>query len=152
MCVQLLHSTKRWSWISSGSAGSSQQLRHVQLCVHWRRCVWALLDCTACVCCVCGGMRVLIQHVPTACQGRLVPSMSGGRAPETLIGKCLSSSLSIVCLCRKWQHDKVETVGCGKREVTGFHWDPLTHETKQWGHVVFPTCQKDELWTLLGMF
>lgn len=55
MCVQLLHSTKRGSWISLASAGSSQQLRHIQLCVHWRRCVWALLDCTACVCCVCGG-------------------------------------------------------------------------------------------------
>lgn len=43
----------------------------------------------------------------------------------------------VLCLCWKWQRDKAEIVDCRAADVIGFHWNPLTHETKQSAHVVF---------------
>lgn len=103
------------------SVGSSQRLRHlwqsVRVCALKAPCLDALKLHCVCAYWLRGGMCVLMQLMPTACQGRLVARTSGGCAPAALIGKRLSS---IVCLSSGTRR------GYGQK---GFH-------------VVVPSCQK----------
>lgn len=96
------------SWISLASVGHRR----------WWWCVWVLLDCTVCACCLRSGMRVFsYSYMPTRMsRSSCSPKWVMAELQEHWLQNVWVSSLSFVSLCRKWQHDKAEIVGCGKKK------------------------------------
>ena len=153
MCFQLLHSTEHWSWISSASVVTSQRLRHIQLlcvCVYMGGGVSGALrlHCLCACCCLCGGVCIRASHAsPCPLNVKVV-----------LLPKWVVAELQEHWLENVWVHPHLLSVCAGNGSVSrrrfwavekgiviGFHWNLLTHETKQSVHVEFATCQGDEL-------
>lgn len=131
LTAYVLPAASQRSWISLASVVTSQQLRHIQRYEHRRWCVWVLV-------------RAHTVHAHPMSRSSCSPKWVMAELQEHWLENVWVRP-RLLSVCAENGSMTRRRLGCGKRDVTGFRWNPLTHETKQSAHVVFPTCQRDEL-------